>query len=297
MIQTTVMNDASEIVHYNCPGVPLYIKTARLSGYPDRRALCHWHDDLEWIHILEGCMNYYINGQRILLRTGDSLLITPRQMHYGYSDDKQEDCRFICILLHPDLITQNRLLAKKYLRPLLEQDSTDHIYVPAASETGVKHAHTLTAISALPETCSPGWELGAVGMLIGLFAESLPLLSAAEPAVLEEHSEDLLALKQMVSYIYRHYPEKVTLDGIAAAGNVCRSKCCAIFHRYTQQTPVTFLNAYRLKISGQLLLRSRDTVTEIALACGFHHMSYFSGLFCRTYGCTPREYRAAKRHP
>lgn len=85
MIQTTVMKGDSEVVHYDCPGVPLYIRTARLSSYPDGRALCHWHDDLEWVHILQGTMNYYINGQRIVLRAGDSLMVTPRQMHYGYS--------------------------------------------------------------------------------------------------------------------------------------------------------------------------------------------------------------------
>ena len=30
MIQTTVMKGDSEVVHYDCPGVPLYIRTARL---------------------------------------------------------------------------------------------------------------------------------------------------------------------------------------------------------------------------------------------------------------------------
>ena len=73
---------------------------------------------------------------------------------------------------------------------------------------------------------------------------------------------------------------------------MCRSKCCAIFRRYMRQTPIAFLNAYRLQISGDLLRRSSDSITEIALACGFHHMSYFSELFSKTYGCTPREYRA-----
>ena len=70
MIQTTIMKGDSEVVRYDCPGIPLYIRTAQLSSYPERRALCHWHDDLEWVHILEGSMNYYINGHRITLKTG-----------------------------------------------------------------------------------------------------------------------------------------------------------------------------------------------------------------------------------
>ena len=58
-----------------------------------------------------------------------------------------------------------------------------------------------------------------------------------------------------------------------------------------QQSPVEFLNAYRLKISCQLLCTTRKSITEIAMLCGFNHLSYFSKYFMECYGCTPREYR------
>ena len=34
-----------------------------------------------------------------------------------------------------------------------------------------------------------------------------------------------------------------------------------------------------------------DTVTEIAVRCGFDNLSYFNRLFRRKYGMTPKEYR------
>ena len=231
MIQTTVMKGDSEVVHYDCPGVPLYIRTAHLSSYPDGRALCHWHDDLEWIHILEGTMNYYINGQRITLRAGDSLMVTPRQMHYGYSVRREDDCHFICILLHPDLITQNRSLSQKYLQPLLEDCPADYLHVSSGTTDGNESANILKTAAALHSEQAPGWELKVIGLLICLFADTLPLLTPKHPSASTEEA-------------------------------------------------------------GDLLRRSSDSITEIALACGFHHMSYFSELFSKTYGCTPREYRA-----
>ena len=36
-----LMHDASEIVHYDTAGIPLYIRTGNLDHYPDKRALCH----------------------------------------------------------------------------------------------------------------------------------------------------------------------------------------------------------------------------------------------------------------
>ena len=40
-----------------------------------------------------------------------------------------------------------------------------------------------------------------------------------------------------------------------------------------------FLNAYRLKVSCNLLDATDKSITEIAFACGFNHLSYFSKTF------------------
>ena len=79
------MQDASEIVHYDNPGVPLYIRTGILSNYPDMKALCHWHEDIELIYVIEGEMNYRINDRDILLKEKDCLVVNSRQLHYGLS--------------------------------------------------------------------------------------------------------------------------------------------------------------------------------------------------------------------
>uniref|UniRef100_UPI000B0A6E20 helix-turn-helix transcriptional regulator n=1 Tax=Clostridium sp. NkU-1 TaxID=1095009 RepID=UPI000B0A6E20 len=52
-----------------------------------------------------------------------------------------------------------------------------------------------------------------------------------------------------------------------------------------------FLNSYRLEVSRGLLKDTADSITQVALACGFNHLSYYSKLFLRSYGCTPSQYR------
>lgn len=64
-----LMKDASEIVHYDSAGIPLYVKSDFLSEYPEMRALCHWHDDLEFIRIREGEMYYKIGSRTVLPQT------------------------------------------------------------------------------------------------------------------------------------------------------------------------------------------------------------------------------------
>ena len=81
---STVLNsDASENVAYNNPDFPAYVKKGQLSSYPDFRAVSHWHDDLEFILIFDGQMFYDVNGQRILLQTGEGIFVNSRCFHYG----------------------------------------------------------------------------------------------------------------------------------------------------------------------------------------------------------------------
>ena len=114
----------------------------------------------------------------------------------------------------------------------------------------------------------------------------MPNEAAAKPK-----EPDILVQRDMVSYIYSHYSESINLDEIAAAGKVCRNKCCQIFRRYLNQSPIDFLNHYRLEVSCHLLNNTKLSIAEICTACGFNHQSYYSKIFLRTYSCSPRDFR------
>ena len=77
MIDIEIMQDASEIIHYDSNKLPYAIQERLLSQFTGHKALCHWHPDIECIRIYEGSMNYEINGEQILLRAGDIILSTP----------------------------------------------------------------------------------------------------------------------------------------------------------------------------------------------------------------------------
>lgn len=295
LIKTEIMPDSSEVIPYDNAGIPLYIRVAPLSAYYDMCALCHWHDDIEWIYIISGTMRYYVNGKRIVLNEGDSLMINARQMHYGYSYEEQ-DCYFVCILFHPSLFSGNQLLYEQYFTPFLENSALEYLHFCTENADGRKIAEELQKVVELKNHASPAYELQTAGIMIQLWGLLIQdgLLTASDHT--KEPNQDLVIQKDMVSFIYQHYPEKISLSDIAAAGHIGRSKCCQIFRHYMQQSPVDFLNAYRLKISCQLLCTTPKSITEIAMLCGFNHLSYFSKFFMECYGCTPREYRTLYEH-
>ena len=290
MIDVNIMQDASEVIPYDNPKIPLYIQTRYLSTYPDMRALCHWHDEIAFIYILSGKMYYEINGKKVLLNEKDCIMVNARQMHYGSSVQKQE-CEFLCILFHPSLLSASRLLYQDYVLPVIESRTPEYLLWESNTQKKRDVTGFLTHIAHLKESAVSGYELEVIGALHALWRRIYGYCQSLFPTDSGQESSDIALSKTMVSYIYQHYSDKITLDEIATSGNVCRSKCCAIFRRYLQQSPIDFLNAYRLRVSSSLLKNTELDITQIALSCGFNHLSYFSKLFLRYYGCTPSQYR------
>jgi AraC-like DNA-binding protein len=72
---------------------------------------------------------------------------------------------------------------------------------------------------------------------------------------------------------------------------MCRSKCCSLFKQTLHQTVFAYLPHYRIRKSLNLLTGTRMSVTEIAGRCGFNSASYYTELFTKTVGMTPRDYR------
>lgn len=290
-----VMPDASEVIQYNQVQIPLYVRSSRLSDYPGRRALCHWHEDFEFIRIQKGAMNYYINGKNIALAQGDCLMVNSRQLHYGYGTS-QNECEFICVLLHPQLFTANTLLHQRYILPVIQNPNAEFIHMKAGGDTAEQISSLLDTIAEIQLQQPTAHELEIIGILNILWSKLLqryPELFSGAAGPGADHP-DLTAQKSMVAYIQQHYAEKLTLSDIAASGNVCASKCCLLFKYYLQQSPIDFLNHYRLKVSCDLLSNTSWKISEIATACGFNHLSYYSKLFVKHYACTPGEYR--KKH-
>lgn len=126
----SILKDASEIVHYNNPNIPVYLKERWLSSYTNMEALCHWHEDIEYVKALKGHMVYYVNGEKLQISEKDALIVNARQMHYGFSEDKT-DCYFACIVFRLHLLCTNPELTEKFIQPIAGHPNLPYIYLRA----------------------------------------------------------------------------------------------------------------------------------------------------------------------
>ena len=102
-------------------------------------------------------------------------------------------------------------------------------------------------------------------------------------------------LKQAVRYIDEHYQsEDISLNRVAKEVNLSPNYLSAVFSQEMGTTFVEYLTARRMEKARELLRHSDLRSGEIAAAVGYKDSHYFSFLFKKTQGCTPRDYRSGK---
>ncbi len=278
--------DNSECVKYDYDGYYAYIRQGFLSSYQNYAADSHWHDDLEFISVLEGEMDYNINGEIIRLHAGQGIVVNAKQIHYGFSEEKKE-CVFYCLLLHPMLLCITQNVDRDFVAPILSNETIPYVLMNSEVEW---HRQVLEDIEAIywcrTKENAPlhvQYYFYHIWILIG---ENICRIKQ-----IERKDRNLSVLKNMLSYIQKTYMDNVLLKDIAAAGGVSISTCFVIFRRYLQDTPTSYLIAYRLKRAIKLLENTDESITEIALEVGFCSASYFSETFRSHFGCSPRAYR------
>ena len=287
-IELTSKNDKSEKVAYNISGFPLRICDGVLSKFPDYSAIAHWHDDLEFMYILSGSMQYNINGEIITLHENDGIFINARQLHYGFSSTHNE-CSFICMLLHPILLCASPYIEQNYILPILQNDNLPYLYL----HHGKKHEKKILELiqTIYNSSSTPLFALKAPSLFFTVW-ENLYQLSGNINNASIPYNQHLSLLKSMIDYISNHYSEKITLDDICKYGQVGKTTCCNIFQKYTNKSPISYLTDYRLNKSIDLLLNTDKHISEICFDVGFSGASYFAETFHKSHGCTPTQFRS-----
>lgn len=114
----------------------------------------------------------------------------------------------------------------------------------------------------------------------------------------ESESQGRKTLNKSLEYIEENYTrENLSLNEIAAAQEVSPNYFSAMFSQEMQMTFVEYVTQKRMEKARCLLRETDMRANEIALAVGYRNPHYFSFVFKKTQGCTPREYRAAYNGP
>ena len=93
-------------------------------------------------------------------------------------------------------------------------------------------------------------------------------------------------------YIDSNYSQNITLDSLAEITHINKFYLAHSFTECVGQSPINYLTDRRLEACKGLLVSSNLSVAQVATSVGFSSQSYFSQIFRKKTGMTPRQYRS-----
>ena len=89
--------------------------------------------------------------------------------------------------------------------------------------------------------------------------------------------------------------EDISLNTVAAEVCMSPSYFSSVFSKEMGKTFIEYLTEVRMEKAKQYLVCSSMKTSEISYEVGYKDPHYFSYIFKKTQGCTPKEYRAARK--
>ena len=93
------------------------------------------------------------------------------------------------------------------------------------------------------------------------------------------------------NYMEYNYNRQISLTDIANSVNLHPNYFHRLFKAKTGHTPFEYLTDLRVNAASDLIITTNQTISSIALQCGFDSTSYFICVFKKRKGLTPNRYR------
>lgn len=280
-----------ELVPHASTEFPIAYYENELAELPGWAGPYHWHPDFELATPVKGVLDYQVGQQHVTLEAGDCIFVNGNILHRvrqvsGDSPDPLPILLFSGRAIAPE----HTALYQKYIAPIAQCNSLPFVLFRHNDPSGEKIRSFSQEACRLMQERPPCYEMAVQrcisGILENLFLhlDQFPRSDATRIQL-----KNQIRLQKMLTYIYEHYQETVTLQEIAAAANISRSEAGRCFNAYMGCSPVDALIQYRLQTAHRLLREKTLTLQEISFACGFNSVNYFSRKFKQAYGYAPSQ--------
>lgn len=269
---------------------PFLVSYQKLSEYESGSFMWHWHPEIEITYVQKGTMCYKVNHMVYHLKEGDIVFNNSGALHSGTMEN-QKDCAYIPVTFDSRLIYGffQSTVNSKYVDPVIQDSMLPAICIDQSEPWHKPFREYLLRIIDLDEKKPDFYELDITICLQSMWRLLLEHI-IYEPQASRENSLEYDRIKKILSYIEENYQNKITLNDIARHIHLCESECTRLFKRHMNTTLFAFLQEYRIERSLELL-QAGEPISAVADKAGFSDPNYYSKVFARIKGCSPREYR------
>lgn len=245
----------------------------------------HMHTYCEIFYLRRGSCVYTVNKGHWHLESGDIFIVAPGDAHstrYEGADGAER----IIVFCDPDQLDGLTREDAGIIRQTLTKSGKIILNETARHEIDTLISQMLLE-NDLPQRYTND-VLRLEVLLLILFMLRNGIVSYETMSSKEGYSADI---ERALKYIALNYQQALTLEEVADYCGLSASYFSRKFRLVTGQTFKEHVNYIRVRQATQMLLTTDDSITKIALQCGFGSSNYFKDVFHEATSVSPREYR------
>ncbi|SHI72239.1 AraC-type DNA-binding protein [Clostridium cavendishii DSM 21758] len=282
MSNTMYMVDTKDIINVNYE--LLYICKSKFEN--DWHSTAHFHPFTEIFFITSGKGSFQLEDNNVNVSEGDLIIINPNCLHTEKSTFVNEPLEYI-VLGVDNLVLSFPEDKSGYQN---EKNKPQYRIIKYVDKTVI-----LGYLNSLIDEISKkdyNYEVAYKSILILLIITILRG-DNNNPKVKEESTNKLsLECMKVKNYIDSHYSQNITLDLLVQLTHINKYH---LVHSFTKQvgiSPINYLINKRIEEAKNLLSTTNYSIREIASIVGFSNSSYFSEVFKKNTGNSPKNYRS-----
>ena len=232
--------------------------------------------DYQLLYIVSGKGRFYFHGEDRVVYAGRMVLIQPRQeQHYEYFGEDKPEVYWVHFTG-----SDVKNILRSYNIPM-----DDPIFYSGASST---YSYLFKEMIHELQNCKTGYE-----DLLAMYLRQIFLLvqrtrQEERPTVSTYIQEEMEFARR---YFNEHYNEPISIQEYAESRNMSVCYFQRNFKQIVKHTPMQYLLTIRVNNAASLLETTDYSMAEIAAIVGYEDPLYFSRLFRKIKGVSPRDYR------
>ncbi len=275
--------------HTTNGSVPIYV----LSASHAEPINMHSHDYYELVYVREGFTVHYYEDSTTILTEGDLFIVCPGVQH-AYTGLHYTDV-YNCIFTDDALRdVRERFRHMPGMEWLIEGTLPDGVVMRVRLDTS-ERMRVLAVIERMKEEQDSrrlGWEIMMETLLVQiltLFSRSYAVHYLTNPA----EKAYLSYVLRVLTFIEEHYNEDISLENVSNQIGVTPVYFCRLFVRKTGRNFIDYLTEIRINHAKHFLHNTPLRIREISERVGYNDPYYFSRIFKKHTGMSPREYRGS----
>ena len=232
--------------------------------------------DYQLLYIVSGKGHFYFHGEDRVVYAGRMVLIQPRQeQRYEYFGEDKPEVYWVHFTG-----SDVKNILRSYNIPM-----DDPIFYSGASST---YSYLFKEMIHELQNCKTGYEDLLTMYLCQIFLLVQRTRQEERPTVSTYIQEEMEFARR---YFIEHYNEPISIQEYAESRNMSVCYFQRNFKQIVKHTPMQYLLTIRVNNAASLLETTDYSMAEIAAIVGYEDPLYFSRLFRKIKGVSPRDYR------